>query len=81
MQDRANDLALNRLDVDDITITREDGSSYTVQGSYQLFIGGVAAAGPYPTGTGLDLLPGSYDFVLRYLDANGPKTQRPTLTF
>jgi hypothetical protein len=80
-QSQANAIVLHRLDVDSVTITREDGSTYVVAGTYTLNYGGVQVAGPYNTATGIDVLPGTYQFSLSYTDADGPKTQTQTLTF
>jgi hypothetical protein len=80
-QSMSNAVTLHRIDVDAVTITREDGSTYTVSGTYTLNFGGVQVAGPYNTGTGIDVLPGTYQFSLNYTDADGPKTQTQTLTF
>ena len=80
-QTQANAVTLHRLDVDAVTITREDGSTYTAAGTYSLNFGGVQVAGPFNTGTGIDVLPGTYQFSLNYTDFDGAKTQTQTLTF
>jgi hypothetical protein len=80
-QAQTNAITLHRIDVDSVTITREDGSTYVVSGTYTLNYGGVQVAGPYSTGTGIDVLPGTYQFSLNYSDADGPKTKTQTLTF
>jgi hypothetical protein len=76
-----NNITLHRLDVNDVTVTREDGTTYTVKGSYSLNYGGVQVAGPFTTGTGIDVLPGTYQFSLSYTSFDGPQTQTQTLTF
>jgi hypothetical protein len=82
-QTSPNAIGLHRLDVDNVTITREDldGGTYSVVGTYTLNYGGVQVAGPYNTGTGIDVLPGTYEFSLTYTDFDGPQTQTQTLTF
>ena len=80
-QTTANAISLHRLDVNNVTITREDGSTYTVTGTYSLNYGGVQVAGPYNTGTGIDVLSGTYQFSLSFTDFDGPQTQTQTLTF
>ncbi|HEY8072699.1 MAG TPA: hypothetical protein VIF62_01280 [Labilithrix sp.] len=37
-------IQLERLDIDDVTVTREDGTTYDVKGSYQLFRQGAAGS-------------------------------------
>jgi hypothetical protein len=80
-QTKANAITLNRLDVNAVTITREDGSTYTVNGTYTLNSGGIQVAGPYNTGTGIYVLPGTYQFSLSFTDFDGPQTQTQTITF
>ena len=82
-QTAANAISLHRLDVDNVTVTRQDldGGTYTVVGTYTLNYGGVQVAGPYNTGTGIDVLPGTYEFSLTYTDFDGPQKQTQTLTF
>jgi len=80
-QSSTNNVTLHRLDVDAVTVTREDGSTYTVNGTYTLNFGGVQVAGPYNTGTGVDVLAGTYQFTLSYTDFDGPQTQTQSLTF
>jgi hypothetical protein len=80
-QAQPNAITFHRLAVNAVTITREDGSTYTVNGTYTLNYGGVQVAGPYNTGTGIDVLPGTYQFSLSYTDFDGPQTQTQTLTF
>jgi hypothetical protein len=79
-QNAANAITLQRIDIDDVTVTREDGSSYLAKGTYELFFGGNRVVAPTPTNTGIDVLPGTYELVISYSTADGPKTQRQTLT-
>jgi hypothetical protein len=74
-------IGLHRLDVNDVTITREDGTTYTTKGTYSLNYGGVQVQGPFTTGTGIDVLSGTYQFSLSYTDFDGPQTQTQTITF
>jgi hypothetical protein len=80
-QTTANAITLHRLDVNAVTITREDGTTYTVTGTYTLNSGGIQVAGPYNTSTGIDVLPGTYQFSLNFTDFDGPQTQTQTITF
>ncbi len=79
-QTSTNAIGLHRLDVNDVSITREDGTTYTVQGTYSLNFGGVLVAGPYNTSTGIDVLSGTYEFSLSYTDFDGAQTQTQTIT-
>jgi hypothetical protein len=79
-QSMTNAITLHRLDVNAVTITREDGSTYTVNGTYTLNSGGIQVAGPYNTGTGIDVLSGTYQFSLSFTDFDGPQTQTQTIT-
>lgn len=72
-------MQLNRVDVDDVLITREDGTTYKVVGTYELYFGGVRVAGPYYTNSGIDMLTGEYEFVLRYRTAEGDQVSRQTI--
>jgi hypothetical protein len=79
-QTATNSISLHRVDVNDVTITREDGTTYTVKGTYTLNYGGVQVAGPYSTSTGIDAFPGTYQFSLTFTDFDGPQTQTQTIT-
>ena len=79
-QTAANPFTLRRVDVDDVLVTREDGSTYTARGTYELYLGGLRVAGPYYTHNGIDALPGTYELVISYSTADGPKTQKHTFT-
>ncbi len=80
-QTAPNSVDLHRVDVDNVTVTRDtDGSTYTVVGTYQLDFGGADVAGPYTTDTGIDVLSGTYDLIIDYTDANGAQTQSQTIT-
>jgi len=62
------DLALKRLDVDDVEVTPTDGSPvYTVTGQWTVQKTGTTIVyGPFDTGYGLDLPPGGYELVIKY---------------
>jgi hypothetical protein len=79
-QASTNGISLHRIDVNDVTITREDGTTYTTKGTYTLNYGGVQVVGPYSTGTGIDVLSGTYEFSLTYTDFDGVQTQTQTIT-
>ena len=49
-------------------------------GTYELYFGGTRVAGPFPTNSGVDLLPGTYELVTSFSTADGPQVQRETLT-
>jgi hypothetical protein len=90
------DVHVQRLDVFDPVITREDGSTYERSGSYRVYVkegaawkqmtelksrysdcSGAPSVVPfsYPTGTGIDLLPGEYKVVIGFSTENGPEEQ------
>lgn len=92
---------VERLDVDDVEVEKEDGSTYNVKGQYvvykqgpnnswlpitqyqQSYYGGCSgtrAAWSAPTGTGLDLPPGTYRLVITYNTAEGAKTKDEVVT-
>ena len=78
-QSSANNIKLQRLDMDHVEVTRENGSTYTVAGTYELFFGGTRVAGPFNTNTGVDLLPGTYELVTSFTTVDGAQTQRETI--
>jgi hypothetical protein len=88
------EVRLARIDVDDVLVEREDGTSYRVAGRWQVFrpvgshlepvgrwrfrqsfsscrVSGFVTS--FPTGTGLDVLPGDYQVVVHYETAVGPQ--------
>lgn len=93
---------LERLDVDDVEVEKEDGSKYKAKGTWQVWrqgpnatwvpvsqrVGqysdcsgyGAATQANYPTGTGLDVLAGTYRVVVSYSTAEGGKTQDFTVS-
>ena len=90
-------IQLERLDIDDVAVTKETGEVYNVKGTWQLFRQGPAAswipitvrhdcsngastAVSYGTGTGVDVLPGTYRVLISYTTAEGAKTQDQTVT-
>jgi hypothetical protein len=90
-------IQLERLDVDDVEVTKETGEVYNVKGNWELYREGPNAswvpvtfradcsnsAGTqisFPTGTGLDVLPGKYRLVIRYTTGEGPKQQDITVS-
>lgn len=79
-QSATNTVKINRVEVDDVEVTRENGSVNTVRGTYELFFNGARVVGPLATNTGLDVLPGTYELVISYSTVDGPKTQRETFT-
>jgi hypothetical protein len=79
-QTTTNAIKLHRLDVDNVEVTKEDGSTYTVTGKYEVYFGGTRVAGPYNTNGGVDLLAGTYELVVTFNTADGPQTQRETFT-
>jgi hypothetical protein len=81
-QTTPNAFTLRRVDVNDVSITEEDedGGTYTVKGEWTLSYRGTQVAGPYTTGTGIDVFPGTYEFSLTYTDFDGPQTQTQTIT-
>ena len=70
---------MQRLDVDDVDVTREDGSKFRTAGTYS--IEWLNPAGTYvawpdlqklPTKTGVDLVPGHYRVTVAYTTAEPP---------
>jgi hypothetical protein len=76
-----NHVTLHRIDVADVTVTRENGSTYVTRGTYELLYQGWLIAGPYPTNGGIDVLPGDYELIVRYTTALGPQANHYDLTF
>ncbi len=75
-----NNITVDRLDVNDVAVTRDDGSTFKVRGTWTLNFNGVQVAGPFNTGTGIDLLPGTYSLSVSYTDLNGPQTKTQTIS-
>lgn len=88
---------LERLDVDDVEVTKENGGTYMVKGTWKLFrqqangswapmtvrqdcSNGAGQQISHPTGTGIDVLPGTYRILISYSTAEGQKTQDHTVT-
>lgn len=70
-------LRVERLDVDDVTVTPEDGRpAYTVKGDYTVRrqSDGVLV-GSFATNSGLDLPPAVYTVELKYTTPDGARTQ------
>jgi hypothetical protein len=80
-QTNDNGITLYRIDVDHVTVTREDHTTYETVGTYELYYQSQLVAGPYTTNSGIDVLPGTYDLVVRYQTAEGPKVNHYPLTF
>jgi hypothetical protein len=76
-----NNVTLHRIDVDDVLVTREDGTTFTKRGTYELYFGGSLVAGPYPTNSGIDALDGDYELVVKFTTGTGDKTNRYTIHF
>lgn len=74
VQSGDNSITLHRIDVDDVLVRREDGSTFVVRGTYEIWFEGAKLAGPFATNTGLDALPGSYELRVAYTTANGAAT-------
>jgi hypothetical protein len=65
---------IGRADVDDVTVRREDGTTYVTRGTYEVWQSGARVNGPFPTDSGVDLLPGSYEVRVTYTSLTGTKT-------
>jgi hypothetical protein len=76
-----NAITLHRIDVDDVAVTREDGSTFTTKGTFEVYTGGSLIFGPSPTGAGIDALPGDYEVVVKYNSALGAQTNHYQLHF
>jgi hypothetical protein len=55
--------------------------TFNAGGRYELFFGGTRVAGPFNANTGIDILPGTYELVTSFSTADGPETERETITF
>jgi hypothetical protein len=83
----AIDLPIRRLDVHDVTVTREDGTTYEVAGTYSVLkhdgtdwqvvsLAGCSGGERFlPTGTGLDVVPGRYLVRVSYQTEQGPQSR------
>lgn len=80
-QNQDNNIQLFRVDLNDVEITREDGTKYFVPGTWEVYFGGNRVAGPFNTKTGLDMLPGAYEVVVKYNTAEGPKVNHYNVSF
>jgi hypothetical protein len=81
------DFKVKRIDVNDVSVTREDGSTYAATGSYvvsrkdlatgtfQPLLGGCASN----TATGLDVAPGVYKITTSWTTADGPDSEDDVL--
>jgi hypothetical protein len=79
-QSGTNAVNLKRLDVDDVVVTRENGTTFSARGTFELYFEGRRVVGPLATNMGVDVLPGTYELVIKYSTGDGPKTQRHVLT-
>jgi hypothetical protein len=79
-QSGTNAVNLKRLDVDDVAVTRENGTTFTARGTFELYFEGRRVVGPLATNMGVDVLPGTYELVIKYSTGDGAKTQRHVLT-
>lgn len=79
---QAASLNLGRIDVDDVLVTRENGTTYEARGRYTVTcITDGTDVGSFSTKTGLDVLPGDYRVDLTYSTEEGPKSQTFRLHF
>lgn len=86
------DIFVKRIDVNDVRITRENGTTYTVPGSWNVerYVGpgptgwvpmmrGAYCPSPFRTRTGIDVLPGKYRVTIEYSTGEGPARQEHIL--
>ncbi len=77
------DMKVGRIDVDDVTVTNVDGSSHVQRGTYVIVnaASGRTVTATYPTNTGIDVLPGTYNVVATYTTSAGTtKTTTSSVT-
>ncbi|MGE0402516.1 MAG: hypothetical protein AB7T06_37790 [Kofleriaceae bacterium] len=86
------DFYVKRIDVNDVRITRENGTTYLVQGTWKVErkVGPSPTAwepvkptpcnGPFPTKSGIDVPPGTYRVTINYETGEGPEQQEHVLT-
>jgi hypothetical protein len=69
-------LALGRIDVTDVLVTRENGTTYNARGTYTVTCTTDGTAiGSFSTSKGVDVLPGDYRVDLSYSTEEGPRSQ------
>lgn len=89
-------LNLERIDVDDVEVTTENGETRNVRGTWQAFRAGPGnswlplnprdascnyrANMSFYTNSGIDVLPGTYKVVVTYATAEGNKTQEHVIS-
>lgn len=75
-------LQLGRIDVEDVEVTRENGTKYRAHGTYSVrSVDDNKDLGSYATQSGIDVLPGHYTVVVDYATEEGPRKQTFQLTF
>jgi hypothetical protein len=64
---------IGRVDIDDVEVALTNGSKEMRKGTYVVYRPGTHEAlfSPLPTGTGVDLLPGTYELVVQYKTSAG----------
>lgn len=73
-------LPIGRVDMDDVVVTREDGTTVKVRGTYTVTCtDDNVRLGPFATSTGVDVLPGKYRVDLTYTTALGVQTKSYTI--
>lgn len=72
-------VAIRRLDVDDVVVTNEDGTTFTTPGTYtvewqqpDLSYRKIPSLATLPTKTGVDLVPGHYRVTVEHVSAGLP---------
>jgi hypothetical protein len=80
VQTTSNAVRIGRIDVSDVTVTRQDGTNYVTVGTYVVEQNGATLAGPFATKTGIDVFPGDYRVVVTYTALDGTKTTSNQVT-
>jgi hypothetical protein len=100
-------LQTHRLEIDDVQLTREDGSTYSHPGTWHVQVVGTGGAltdhpwytrtrdgvlsdgtpncinptNVFPTKTGIDVLPGSYQVIVQWVDGTGSQSKTIPVTY
>lgn len=75
-----NRVLLRRLDIADVQVTREDGTTYKTPGRYTIRAADGTTTEEHATPSGLDVLPGTYEIITRFQTGDGEQQHRSTVT-
>ena len=75
-----NRILLRRLDIADVEVTREDGTTYTTVGRYTIRAADGTTTDEHATPSGIDVLPGTYEIITRFQTGDGEQQHHSTIT-